>query len=98
MIMHALSCYGLDTISSGVLENPPEPVQSLLESQDLFLWWRAVASGSQYMRNLSNFYRCRRLSVSVLIKVDCHHHWEGGKCFMAPAALSEGSGVFAPKM
>lgn len=78
MIMHTLSCYGWDMISSGVLENPLEPLQSPLESQDLFLWWRAAASGSQYTRNLSNFYHCRRLTLSVLIKVACCHHWEGG--------------------
>lgn len=31
MIMHTLSCYGWDMVSSGVLENPLEPLQSPLE-------------------------------------------------------------------
>jgi len=52
MMMHALSRYGLDMTSSGVLENPPEPLQSAGEPRFVPLMksssqWQSIQEKSQ---------------------------------------------------
>lgn len=96
MIMDTLSCYCSDTISSRILENPPEPLLLIHSFEQIH--WRAAASGSQWE---SSVVSSTEGALWETVPKCSHkdrllHHWDG-KCFMAPAALREGSGVFAPK-
>lgn len=71
MIVHTVSCYHLDMISSRGLENPPEPLL-VIHSFEQIHWgnsqWQAMHEKAQW------FLALWELFLSALTRTDCSHH------------------------